>query len=86
MTGPLGETHGKGGIPELDAVKSMTLAELGERLTKMLDSDWVEIKLVRYAGQECAVRVESHRGCALGGGSDMDSAVLQALARLEESL
>ena len=85
MTGHLGETAGKNGRPELPVVKSMTLVEMGERLTELLGTSWVEIKLVRSAGHYAA-RIES-RGCSgHGGGSDPDRAILRAIARLGVNL
>ncbi len=82
MTGHLGETAGKNGRPELDAVRSLTLGELRAKITEAGGSEWAEIRLVFSTGGFCSVRIESDGKTGLGGGQDADRAFLRAVARL----
>ena len=81
MTGNLGETAGKNGRPELEAVRSLTLGELRAKITEAGGNDWAEIRMV-FHGSQCSVRIESAGKVGVGGGADADRAFLRALARL----
>ena len=80
MTGLLGATYGKGGLPSLHAVASLTLDELGQVLREMVGQD-----------AQLHLRAEGGRWHAVAGGGSLygtgtgdtpDVAVTLALAYL----
>lgn len=87
MIGPLGEIHGKGGVPELEAVASLTIAALQARLLKRGDEMKCSLQLwhIGRAGEWGAlVEVDGIEGA--GSGTDAETAILQALGNLPEAL
>jgi len=87
VTGPLGETHGKGGVPELEAVQPLTVAELGAQLSALAGGRACSINLCCVRGRwvACAEYAGGGLSCgveATGTGADAETAIRAAMARL----
>ena len=88
MTGPLGDTAGKGGRPELDAVKPLTVAEAAQLLSELSDGRGYSLSLHCVGGRYTAFAeyagsgFRDHGEEAIGTGTDAETAIRAALARL----
>lgn len=87
MTGHLGETHGKSGVPELPAVATMTIFDLQKQLAEKADGRACSINLGFCRGRWVAVAEYAGAGLdqgteATGTGADAETAIRGALARL----
>lgn len=90
MTGPLGETHGKDGRPELPAVSALTVAEAGRQLSELAGGRACSLNLGFTRGRWVAVAEYAGSGIGnwgteatgTGTGADAETAVRAALAGL----
>lgn len=85
MNGPLGETAGKNGRPELPVVTSPTLADVQAELMELVqDGDYTlhmgRVKGLNWARLECAGKQ------AASTGPDIETAIRRAIMRMGMAL